>query len=885
MRKFNFKNTYFIYTITFLLLLPIVFLPFIVEGKSFVWKLDGLDQHLPMLQYYGELLRGILSGKGFSMVDFKLGLGFDTITTLSYYVLGDPIALFSVFMTRKNSIFIYDFLILLRFYLAGLSYIVLMKYWKKDGIATALGALIYVFSGFTLYSCLRHPFFMNPLIYLPLILVGVELVLRRKKPFLFIAMIFISAISNFYFFFVLTIITVVYIVFRYVTHYRKTYDNVLLGFVLTGLRTGGFYLLGIMLAASLFLPVVYAFTNNGRLGVGPEMVTGYLGYNYKYYIAFFQGIYTTGVYAGYWTILSFSFVVIVSFAIILCNKRYWKLHMAYILILLGMFIPAFGYFMNGLSYVTNRWGFIMGLLVAVTFRMTYEKIFKLKLKEMISLLLLLISYGILAYVFPSRQTVKEVFFYLLAVVIIVLILQTKWLKERKILTRGIFYVMVFMTLAANGYMLYSSQYCNYVNQFLSEKTVDKYTYQGTMSLISELEDDSFYRVETYGDKALNEALSVGFNDVSGYYSLMDGSITSYLKELEDLRQISAYRFHNLDNRTILDTLAGVKYFVTSNEMAAPYGYTLQKEVTIGTKVYYLFQNDYALPLGYTYDNYMLKNDYDKLSALQKQNAMMNSVILNEDTDIVSKEQINADTAIKKLDVQVKADAGITLSDNQIDINNKRATLTLQFQAPPNSEIYVRFGKLSINKNKSASYSFYAKSDNSAKKKINVRNIYYNSYFGKENYLINMGHNLVGDQNVVVTFPRRQSLSYESIEVYSVDMSYYEDKAEALMQDTLTNIKQTKNHIQGDITLDSQKVMVFGIPYGKGWSAYVDGVKEELIQGNVMYMALPLKAGSHHIVLKYETPYLKLGCMISFVALIVLFGLILYKVIYQQRKYH
>jgi hypothetical protein len=111
MAKVNFNHEYILYTITFLLLLPIIFLPFFIEGKSFVWYVDGICQHYPILEYYGNFIRGILTGKGLPMVDYKLGFGFDTITTLHYYAIGDPISLLTVFFTKNNMVFGYSILV------------------------------------------------------------------------------------------------------------------------------------------------------------------------------------------------------------------------------------------------------------------------------------------------------------------------------------------------------------------------------------------------------------------------------------------------------------------------------------------------------------------------------------------------------------------------------------------------------------------------------------------------------------------------------------------------------------------------------------------------------------------------------------------------------
>ncbi len=876
MKKFHYKNTYLIYTIAFLLLLPLLLLQFIREGKTFVWWPDGLYQHLPMLVYYGGLLRDFLLGHGFALMDFRLGLGFDTITTLNYYVLGDPITLFSVFVTKENSVFLYGLLILLRFYLAGISFILFMKYWKRSGMAVALGALIYVFNGYTLFACLRHPFFMNPLIYLPLLLIGAEQVLRRRKPYLLIVMTSISAFSNFYFFFILSVITVIYIIFRYITLYRKEYKSFFGGLVITGLKTGGSYLLGVTLAAFLFLPVVYAFLNNGRLGAGPKLLTSYFAYPPRYYVALVKGFFTTESYTGFWTLLSFPVAVIVSLAILLCDKKYWKLHITYVLILGGLCVPVFGYFMNGFSYVANRWGFIMGLLVAITFSLTYEKIFVLDRKEIILLLIGLVGYGMAVFLFPSKHSVKVVFLCLTVSVLIILALQSGFMKKQPLFAQGIFGGLVLVSLVINGYFLLSPRYGDYVSEFDSKEEVEKDSYGGVWSLLSEIEDTSFYRVDTYNDNALNEALNNEKYDVSGYYSLMDGSVSSYLKGLEDLSQISAYRFDDMDNRTILNTLAGVKYFATKTKAAVPYGYTLLKKITSGKKSYYLYQNNYALPLGYAYGSYMLSGDYEQLSALEKQSAMLSSVILDGATSYAAEAGDNLDYGVKKLEASIKADSGVDLSEDRLIIKNKDAKITFRFEAAPDSEIYVRLGGLAINKKESISYPFYAVADTGVKKKVVVRNIYYNSYFGKENYLINTGQSTGEEQEIELSFPEKQSFYYKDLEVYSVDMNYYENKIKELQKDTLTNLELSNNRIQGDITLEQSKVLVLSIPYSKGWSAYVDGTKTELLRGNIMYMALPLEAGSHHIILKYKTPMLRLGLLISALTLAVLLGAAVYR---------
>jgi uncharacterized membrane protein YfhO len=256
------------------------------------------------LQFYGKLLRGIFTGKGFPMIDFNLGMGFDTITTLNYYALGDPLGLLTIFMTPNNATFVYGLIIILRFYLIGISFIILCRYFGKRGLGIVLGALIYVFCGYALYSGVRHPYFNNPMIYLPLIIIGTEQLLKKKSALLFTVMICISAISNFYFFYILTFLLLFYITFRYITFYHKDYNSRLRGYLITGFRLGSYYLLGICMSAVIFLPVIYAFLQNGRMQDKAKLDTN-SGLYIKYFITALKGVIAPVASPDGWTELLF----------------------------------------------------------------------------------------------------------------------------------------------------------------------------------------------------------------------------------------------------------------------------------------------------------------------------------------------------------------------------------------------------------------------------------------------------------------------------------------------------------------------------------------------------------------------------------------------------
>ena len=79
-----------------------------------------------------------------------------------------------------------------------------------------------------------------------------------------------------------------------------------------------------------------------------------------------------------------------------------------------------------------------------------------------------------------------------------------------------------------------------------------------------------------------------------------------------------------------DTLACVKYFICRDgyESYLPYGYTklVNSYKTKKGELYHAYENKYVLPLGYTYSNSISYNEYQTLTAIEKQQAMMSHVI-------------------------------------------------------------------------------------------------------------------------------------------------------------------------------------------------------------------------------------------------------------------
>ena len=72
----------------------------------------------------------------------------------------------------------------------------------------------------------------------------------------------------------------------------------------------------------------------------------------------------------------------------------------------------------------------------------------------------------------------------------------------------------------------------------------------------------------------------------------------------------------------------------------------------------------------------------------------------------------------------------------------------------------------------------------------------------------------------------------------------------------------ENRVYAEMTLSEPKLLCFSIPYNKGWTAYVDGEKAEILPVNTMNLAVELGEGEHTVELRYQTPGLSAGAAVS-----------------------
>ena len=241
---------------------------------------------------------------------------------------------------------------------------------------------------------MKHPYFSNPMIYLPLVLMGIEKVYKKEKPHLFICATAVAAMSSFYFFYMISIFMVLYAAFRYFGLFRKrSVKDVFQWF----LKFTGFYLVALMIAATIFLPVVMTLFGTERFQAQNYVPLFYDRIYYEKYLGCL-----IGENMIQWGVAGYSAVAMAGvFVIFSKRKKYTGLKLGFVLLNLFLLIPFAGHVLNGFSYVSNRWIWAYGMLIAYILVQAYPELFALQIQEKRRIFIMLLGYCVLALFFGT----------------------------------------------------------------------------------------------------------------------------------------------------------------------------------------------------------------------------------------------------------------------------------------------------------------------------------------------------------------------------------------------------------------------------------------------------------------------------------------------------
>lgn len=979
--KMNRRQRYIlIYTILYLILAGLLVFFFKLQNRSLVYHADAWRQHLRALAYYGKWLRGnlwhLLHDHSLTTQAWSFGLGYgsDVLTTLHYYCIGEPLTALTVFVPERFTKYYFEFLILLRPYLAGLSFSAYAEYMigrkqihgagsctttSSGSFPILCGSLCYVFSGTVLYLGMLHPFFVTPMIYLPLLLLGVEKVLRERKPRIFLVTVWLAALSNFYFFYMLALMTAVYALVRVIARTRReqAIRNAGAGTAEDGqthrrncaswipeairrlLQLLSYAAVGTMAAGAVLIPILVQFQSD------PRNATSYglpLFYEKEYYSELLKNAVTFINHPLYDTELCLSVVCIAAVITLFFLRGHGQLKLAVIGAAVMLCLPAAGYVMNGGAYVINRWTFAVEFLFAFVLTVVW-----------------------------SDEQVRF---------------------RGKNIGRGLAFSLVLVTIALNiviGYVRIpagengGSGQNGFPSEFADEQTAEEYMTAANRNesaavtqYAASAENPVFYRY-TGRDLTYNAGTQTQTSSTQFCWSLANGSVADFFKAL-GVNEEQNFSYTGLDDRTALEALAGVKYYTIAydndyEKQFVPYGFadcgtveawnpaeSIQEksgavygddswEPVVPT--YHIYQNTFALPIGYTYTGFVSRSAFDAMDLTERQEALLQGVVLegedeermkadNEDRQEVGNEdrqetgyeeslqakvsgleQVQPEFSEKKRAYTVETGDGVSYvaeagdgvsnalegpaapaADNGKEasapcfrVTKEGAKATLRFEAAEEAETYLVLRDLDAGplegeggesdsagnlSNLESEYPISVKALREGTpltdKRLNFKTEMNQYYSGLKDFAMNMGYRDKGADTFEIVFQKPGIYSMSELAVVVQPTEEMMRHAVDRLVCTMTNVDLHRNpvsfassEITGTVNAEQDRYLVFSIPYSKGWTVYDNGRKVELQKANLMYLGMPIEAGSHEIRLVYRTPGGTAGILVSLAGVILM----------------
>ena len=899
---------YIVFSLVFVLISLLSFCWFYLTNNSFIYNVDGLHQHYVALVYYRRYLRDIIKGLFFehSLVipdwDFNIGEGADVMGTMHYYVMGDPLALFAVFVPEKFMQYFYTGACILRMYLAGIAFSELcFGTGKENKIGVLAGACSYCFGDWAMTAATKHIYFLNPMIYFPMIILGIEKIIRGEKPYLFIVFVTLAAASNFYFFYMIVILTVIYSCVRVILLYGKDIKKILL----TGLKIAAMSIIGVLMSGIILLPVIMMIVGDSRFSTSQP-------FHLLYPVAYYSKL--PSLFLGesnnyFWLCIGLSAPVISSVFLLFArkSKKDRLLKILVILSIIMMIFPIFGRLMNGMSYMSNRWSWSFCLLCSYVLVSQWDSFKSLTRKEWLISILFASVYLVTCFLLEGSRTTESFLAISLIFVSLFVIGEIAMSSRYSVLKQWLLILIIMVNAFSLSYWKYTPAGVNGIERFVNNKDFES-TSKTEYDVIKKLSDEPYVRVTGIGLEENHNILN-GLSGTQYYWTMSNPYVNNFRSELE-MREPLFYRFRGYDDRSSVIALSSVNYYIINNEtmkkdeskMFIPYGFS-QIDVSSLSSKYLVYKNQNTLPLGYCYDTLIDGEEWRSYNPVQKQEAQLDAAYIEKDNDKLL--NFNGTSKDYTIPYEIKYGKNISLTDEGLVVTSPNASIVITPSGDlTGGEVYFEISGLDYKP--TPRYDLYKGKDNvdpkkkygtkqwdalSSEKQYNIirEKILWNpfqnaiikvnsngsgsksiEYFpsdapfssGRHDFIVNMGYRDDPVDQLTVKFKNRGVYRFDQMNLYFIAKDDFKEKLSRLNSNTLQNISLKTNTVSGTISVDSDKLLCMAIPYSKGWSVKVDGQVKDIECVNDRYIGVLISPGDHNVEFSYKTPYKMTGLIMS-----------------------
>lgn len=799
------------------------------------WLIYDMDnQYVSYFSYFKKAVKE----NGF-LYTFSKTMGGDMLGFAAYYLMSPLNFLFLLVPTRG----IPDmaaWVSLIKLGLCGLSFYVMSCHTtpgaENKGRAYLIFSTAYALSAYNLFY-LSNIMWFDAVYMLPLVVLGIKKTVDCDSPFLYIFTLSYTLLTNYYIGYMVCIFSVLYYLYYVLcVHAGSVKEKVrkTAFFGVSSLLAGG-------MAMWLLLPTKYSLE-----GVKAPFRLSALTADKNFYWddvfvkllpgsseELMQGL--PNLYCGIF-VLFFIGIFFLNRKVAL--KKKIGLALFFLLFFFSFYISGINLVWHGFNTPIGfpyRYSFLCSFLLVCVAQEGFRQSIALGIKNrcIAAALSLLAIAGIVFVMYKKQFSFMDNKSYQTSLLFAVLSAAVLFLHQRKMRHAAAVAGFLFITaeLYLNGNGIYKDL------EGMSKIYYDLYTElaEEDCKLVSAA-DDGFYRMEKNFYRTMNDPMLFGYAGLSHYSSTEESAVKQFMALL-GFRNNGNWSFYNRGSTLSAESLLGVRYLLSRTRLPEPYIFVDRIDGT------FLYENPYAFSMAFLTDGAVEAFAAEEETVFAFQNSLFEALWW-EGGDIFTA-QTGVQTSLCNLYAldeegnYCKEDAG---AEGYITY-----TLTLMSSNP----LYL-----------------YLNTENMQPARIYIDGTDAGAYFDVKQYdILCVSDYTSADIGDTVTV--KVVLGSSAINITEALFAYEDTDALQAYHDyqaagTVRLEKHSDSHLTGSFdNMEGRGTILFSIPFSAGWRVYIDGKRQETVQGAGIFLCVSdVPAGSHTIELRYVPEGFYAGLFLS-----------------------
>lgn len=745
----------------------------------------------------------------------------------------------------------------------------LKKHRGFSDYTTILFSVMFALCGYFVAHTI-NPMWLDGLIALPLVIMGVERICQKKGFLLYTLSILYIFIANYYIGYMVGIFSALYILF-YAFSRR-------IGKVSDYFKAAGIYaassISAVLMSCFVIIPA-FKSLQNGKLGRASELFSSdNLKENFNIldgFIKLFPGTYDTERPDGLPMLYCGTLALIFALIYFMCRKIPVRQKIASGFLLgvmaLSMYIKPVDMLWHGGQvpvWMPFRYSFTVIFLLIIFGAEAFEKIENIRTKQIGAAFLTLLGVLLICDFYEGGEhfdTTLVIVVPLIALGIIAAVVCAYRKNHNSTSMKILLCAAVCSELLVNSAMYVFSIHSDV---YYSDRSSYVDDIPDTRSVVNQIksQDNGFYRLEKTYHRTVNDPMATG---IYGFSHSTSAFNQKALKLLENLGFGSRDHYSRYDGATLLtDDIFGVKYVLAKDERTAQYDEEIDVSSSRGVHVY---KNSDALPVAFLADEMIIGSGFSEKSPFVFQQRLASELVGLEYYENIEFFTKIEDTVFDSKNITIGSTTDGHYSYKK-RFDGEDASVSFLAKMPKSGAAYM-----------------YLPSRYERECSLYLNGTFLKNYFKNENHcIVYLGDYEKGEEFTVELKTLEDELFIKDPEFYVLDREVLADYTASILEQNCEVRRTSGTSLEIKVNSDGNRALFTTIPVEEGWSAAIDGNPCTIASAvNDTLICLNVPEGEHTITLNFFPAGMKMGLILTAAGAGILLVMIVTSIIVKRVK--